>query len=361
MGGDVPTDHCSRVAVHDRGQIRLPSPGVDIGDIGEPHLIRPVRHDLALHQIDQAIAVGIVADRGRLVRLRVHAAHPGRPGQPANPLARVRVPQRGPLGDNPVDTHPALVLLMNVLDQHGEFGINVGSPRRRSFRPRVQTGPGHLTHRTHHRNRDSFLAWRASFVRIHGLDKGERHRLWLANQAARTTLATYRGYVDKHIRSLIGAEKIGAVDADILDSFYAELRRCRDHCRRRRTIDHRTDRPHTCDHRCRRHDEKKSIPLTRHSFHSDWNYTITPKLNRLISYGYLPWENWRSRRCTEQPHGYRPVVYTEAWLLLTSEIGSLCGTVMVRFRGNWKPGDDADNLAGITLHPGAGVDRGLVR
>jgi hypothetical protein len=72
-------------------------------------------------------------------------------------------------------------------------------------------------------------------------------------EAERTTLATYRGYVDKHIRPLIGHQKVGAIDADILDSFYAELRRCRDHCRRRRTIDHRTDRPHACDARCRRH------------------------------------------------------------------------------------------------------------
>ena len=72
-------------------------------------------------------------------------------------------------------------------------------------------------------------------------------------EAERTTLATYRGYVDKHIRPLIGSERIGAIDADILDSFYAELRRCREHCRRRRTIDHRTERPHACDDHCRRH------------------------------------------------------------------------------------------------------------
>jgi len=72
-------------------------------------------------------------------------------------------------------------------------------------------------------------------------------------EAERTTLATYRGYIDKHIRPLIGHQKVGALDADILDSFYAELRRCRSHCRGRRGVQHRSDRPHACDLRCRRH------------------------------------------------------------------------------------------------------------
>jgi hypothetical protein len=45
------------------------------------------------------------------------------------------------------------------------------------------------------------------------------------------------------------------------------------------------------------------------------------------------------------------VACTEAWLLLTSEIGSLCGIVIVRFQGNWEPGDDAHNLAVQTSIP----------
>ena len=44
----------------------------------------------------------------------------------------------------------------------------------------------------------------------------------------RSTLATYRGYADKHIRPLIGSVQVGALDADVFDAFYAELRRCRD-------------------------------------------------------------------------------------------------------------------------------------
>ena len=69
----------------------------------------------------------------------------------------------------------------------------------------------------------------------------------------RNTLSTYRGYADRHIRPLIGTTKVGAIDGGLFDSFYAELRRCRAHCDRRPFTEHRTDRDHECDARCRPH------------------------------------------------------------------------------------------------------------
>jgi integrase len=70
----------------------------------------------------------------------------------------------------------------------------------------------------------------------------------------RTTRVSYERNADLHIRPLIGKEKVGRVGGEILDSLYGELRRCRVHCRRTRgLIDHRTTRPHNCDHRCRQH------------------------------------------------------------------------------------------------------------
>jgi hypothetical protein len=69
----------------------------------------------------------------------------------------------------------------------------------------------------------------------------------------RSTLATYIGAEDKHIRPIIGSERVGALDADLFDSFYAELRRCREHCDRRPYVEHRTNQPHDCDERCRQH------------------------------------------------------------------------------------------------------------
>jgi integrase len=70
---------------------------------------------------------------------------------------------------------------------------------------------------------------------------------------APNTLTLYRGYVRNHISPFLGHLKVGQVDADILDSFYAELRRCRKHCSGRRQTEHRTPCPHDCDQRCRPH------------------------------------------------------------------------------------------------------------
>ncbi|MGH9176157.1 MAG: hypothetical protein ACRD1H_17450 [Vicinamibacterales bacterium] len=67
------------------------------------------------------------------------------------------------------------------------------------------------------------------------------------------TRETCRGYARRHITSFLANVKVGALDADILDSFYAELRRCRDHCSGGGSVDHRTMSEHSCDSLCRRH------------------------------------------------------------------------------------------------------------
>ncbi len=67
------------------------------------------------------------------------------------------------------------------------------------------------------------------------------------------TLTLYRGYVRNHISPFLGRLKVGALDADVLDSFYAELRRCRHHCSGSRSIQHRVKDPHECDDRCGPH------------------------------------------------------------------------------------------------------------
>jgi integrase len=73
-------------------------------------------------------------------------------------------------------------------------------------------------------------------------------------RVARKTLHTYRGYVDKHVLPFLGELKVGQVDADALDSLYAELLRCRDHCDGKAgRVDHRTRRAHVCDARCAPH------------------------------------------------------------------------------------------------------------
>lgn len=70
---------------------------------------------------------------------------------------------------------------------------------------------------------------------------------------AASTRTLYRGYVRNHVLPLLGTVKVAQLDPETLDSYYAELRRCRDHCDGSRRTDHRTRRPHDCDDRCGPH------------------------------------------------------------------------------------------------------------
>jgi integrase len=61
---------------------------------------------------------------------------------------------------------------------------------------------------------------------------------------------TRRGYeskIRKHIRPLIGGVSLAKLEVETLDSFYAELRRCRDHCDGKPRLQHRTPGRHQCD------------------------------------------------------------------------------------------------------------------
>jgi hypothetical protein len=69
---------------------------------------------------------------------------------------------------------------------------------------------------------------------------------------AEKTRRTYQDLVDKHVLPFLGQEKVGSVDADVLDSLYAELNRCRRHCTGTPSVDHRTTKQHDCaGRRCR--------------------------------------------------------------------------------------------------------------
>lgn len=62
-----------------------------------------------------------------------------------------------------------------------------------------------------------------------------------------STLQGYLSKTNKHTLPLIGDVDLTRLNVEILDSFYAELRRCRDHCDRRPRIQHRTTYTHRCD------------------------------------------------------------------------------------------------------------------
>jgi integrase len=67
------------------------------------------------------------------------------------------------------------------------------------------------------------------------------------------TRYAYQGYITNHIRPVLGGLPLARLDGEVLDSFYAGLRKCRKRCAGRAAIDHRTDGAHDCDHRCGPH------------------------------------------------------------------------------------------------------------
>ncbi|MEN3300360.1 MAG: integrase, partial [Pseudonocardia sp.] len=82
-----------------------------------------------------------------------------------------------------------------------------------------------------------------------------------------STKQMYTKYLEKHVCPFLGKVKAGAVDPEALDSLYAELRRCRIHCRTKGLIDHRTPREHVCDERCRPHVCSPLAPATVRHIH----------------------------------------------------------------------------------------------
>ncbi|GAA3880179.1 hypothetical protein GCM10022243_51020 [Saccharothrix violaceirubra] len=80
-----------------------------------------------------------------------------------------------------------------------------------------------------------------------------------------TTRESYEGNHTKHIHPLIGRLPADKVDALTLDTFYAELERCRDHCTG--PVLHHTPDKHTCDLRCRPHTCKPLAAWTVRKIH----------------------------------------------------------------------------------------------
>lgn len=101
----------------------------------------------------------------------------------------------------------------------------------------------------------------------------------------RTTRASYERNARLHIRPLIGKEKVGRVGGEVLDSLYGELRRCRVHCKRsQKQVDHRTNRPHECDHRCRPH---KCVPLGEGTIRKV-HYILSGAFKKARYWGWIP-------------------------------------------------------------------------
>lgn len=84
---------------------------------------------------------------------------------------------------------------------------------------------------------------------------------------APNTLDLYRTHLRNHISPCLGHLRVGKLDAETLDAFYGELRRCRTRCNGRPSIDHRAKGPHECTDTCRPHTCRPLAPTTIRHLH----------------------------------------------------------------------------------------------
>jgi integrase len=79
----------------------------------------------------------------------------------------------------------------------------------------------------------------------------------------------YRGYVDRNIRPVLGEEPIRKVSTRMLETLYAELRRCRVRCDGKPFVEHRAVGEHDCvKKKCRAHVCKPLAASTVRQLHS---------------------------------------------------------------------------------------------
>ena len=79
----------------------------------------------------------------------------------------------------------------------------------------------------------------------------------------------YRGYVDRNIRPVLGEEPVRKVSTRMLETLYAELRRCRVRCDGKPFVEHRAEGEHGCaKKKCRAHVCKPLAASTVRQLHS---------------------------------------------------------------------------------------------
>lgn len=94
---------------------------------------------------------------------------------------------------------------------------------------------------------------------------------WLAvADIAVSTRHVHEGFIERTIRPALGDMPLRKLEkrVDILDQFYAHLKRCSVLCDGRPRTDHRTKEEHDCDRRCRPHTCKPLRPRTIRNIHA---------------------------------------------------------------------------------------------
>ncbi|MFI7062902.1 GntR family transcriptional regulator [Kribbella sp. NPDC050124] len=148
------------------------------------------------------------------------------------------------------------------------------------------------------------------------------------------TRRSYESKYEVHIRPLLGSIPLSKLDTETLDSFYAELRRCRKHCRGKAEIDHRTDVDHLCDEHqgrpcrpadpetcrvCRRACKPHVCRGLSNSSIRQIHWCLSGALQRAISWKYISVNPADQAEKPSQPRPEpRPPTATEAALLINA-------------------------------------------
>lgn len=125
---------------------------------------------------------------------------------------------------------------------------------------------------------------------------------WLTGHEVEvTTRATYESLIRNHIQPALGSVSLTRLHrgaAEILEGFYAELRRCSRRCDRRAFVEHQVGRDHDCaavkcrPHRCR--------PLSASTVRQV-QAVISGALSAAVRWGWLPFNPAETARIPAKP------------------------------------------------------------
>jgi integrase len=100
---------------------------------------------------------------------------------------------------------------------------------------------------------------------------------------ALNTSETNKSFIRRIIKPALGYVLLRRLRPDMLDTLYAHLRKCSKLCGGKARIDHRTSRPHDCDHRCKPHVCKPMAPASVVRIHA----IISAALSLADRYGWV--------------------------------------------------------------------------
>ena len=148
VGGHRPAHHAAAEGIHHYGQIQKPRPGPDVGDIGNPELVRPVRRKVTIHQI-RGSARPWLPMRRPSSPASAHPLHSHLFHQTRHPLARNTLALIRQFSSDPRRSIGASTPAMDPLDPGFQLRILLSSSRGWTLAPRIVPTGGNTQHSAH--------------------------------------------------------------------------------------------------------------------------------------------------------------------------------------------------------------------